>query len=108
MAAFGSAPAAGRANLFGWPAEQARVLRGQHAVALASGFLQGARIGNGDQTAPENCQASPLQRSGGKGDGGAPYADHLRQKLVGERKRVLVHALVAHQQPTRHAFLGRV
>jgi hypothetical protein len=74
-------------------------------IALAGRPLQARSIPDRNHTAVIADQLDPLECRSGLGHSGSPHAEHLPQKLVGERKLVPIHAITDDKKPARKALL---
>src|SRR6185312_16058558 len=73
------------------------------AVALAGARLEPAPVQHRDHAAMLSDQAGCLKRPQRDADGGSLHAQHLGQKLMGERQIVLAHPILRAQDPTATA-----
>src|SRR5260370_26666058 len=69
-------------------------------VTLASSFFEACSIEDNNPAALIADEPSLLKRPGDERDGCSAHPEHLRQKLLGHRKRVRVNSILRLQQPS--------
>lgn len=89
-------------------AEQPRELVADNPVAFARTGLQRRAVQNGNHAPLVTDRAVFLKGMKHLCHAGTPYAQHQREKLVGQRELVGLDSVVARQQPTAAALRHRV
>ena len=69
-------------------------------VTLASGFFEACSVKDNNLAALISDEPGLLKRSGDERDGCSAYAEHLGQKLLGQRKRGRINSVLHLQQPS--------
>jgi hypothetical protein len=79
-----------------------------HGVAFARNLFERRAIDDVDETATVANEAGALQQAGRDRHRGAAHAEHLREKLLRQRDRIAVDAIVGLQQPAGKPGLERM